>query len=97
MLCYSPWSYAGMLENKVKIEPFVNNCLELWLFYHIIYSTLSSYRYEYVSRVSFLTPKWRVYLLLLLLIGCQSAEVMLPHPHLLYWLIETDEIILPSY
>lgn len=54
---YLPWSYTSrILENKVKIEPFVNNCLELWLFHHIIYSTLSSYRYEYISQTSFSTP-----------------------------------------
>ncbi len=42
-------------------------------------------------------PQVEGFLLPLLLIGCHSAEIMLPHPHLLYWLIETDEIIFLSY
>lgn len=60
--------------------------------YHIMQSTLNSCRYEYVFKASFCGI-----LLLLLVIGCQSVEVMFPHPHLLYWVTETDEIILSFY
>ena len=60
MVSHTPLSHTSrMLENKVKIEPFINNCLERWVFHRIIFSTLSSCRYEYVSWASFWTPNGR--------------------------------------